>query len=164
MSYQMSLFDLDEEKQTEEQEEIKQQPEETASESVDSTELWSSNVSMLEKWGAYVGRQNLYDNAKDPDRRHRVWPVVESHFGGKIGHLKSRVDELYNNFVEEYKRNEAICQRCGVEPVTIKWLRDYLWDGKDIESYRNRCRTRQAKPEKYPPVSLKDFPRRRKKK
>lgn len=158
MSAQLNLFDLDGEKEKEE----KEQTEKTASGSIDSFELWSSNVSMLEKWGAYVGRQNLYDNAKDPDRKHRVWPVVESHFGGKIGKLKSRVDQLYNIFVQEYEKNEKICQQYGVDSVTIKWMRDHLWDGKDIESYRNRCRTRQKRSEKYPPLSLKDFPRRRK--
>lgn len=136
---------------------------EQAQEPVDATPLWLEYVNLLTSWGSYVGRQDLLDNANDPERKHRVWHVVDSHFGGSLYRLENRVDELYSAFVAEYERYKNRCQEYGVEAVSIKWMRDHLWDGDDIDSYRKRCKTRAELPGKYPPMSLRELPPRKQK-
>ncbi len=131
---------------------------------MDSEEYWMWCVFMLAAWGAYVAKQDLWDNANDPDKKHRVWHVVVSHFDGKLWKLEDRKNDVFNEFLSVYSQYQTVCQNYGVEPVDRKWLRTHLWEGGDIGSYRNRCKTRQKSPEKYPAVSLKDFSPRKPKK
>ena len=161
-------FDLfpDENPETEEEQAEVEAEEvvEQAHEAVDATPLWSEYVNLLTSWGPYVGRQDLLDNANDPERKHRVWHVVDSHFDGSLSKLEDRVDELYRAFVRVYLKYQKKCQEFGVEAVSIKWMRDHLWDGDDIDSYRSRCKTRAKLPGKYPPMSLGTLPPRKQRK
>ena len=132
--------------------------EEAKEPSEDYSDYWKAALIVINDWSEYMGKKKLYINATHEETRHKVAHIIDESFGGSLGKLKSRENELSENVNLAVMTFEPICAKYKVAPVSRDWLYHNLKESRDYESIRNKCQNRLENNKK--PETLKGLTRK----